>query len=50
MEALMPRVKRGKYLLIPISEKTRGHSTHTWAAIWKKDLEAFLASLPSPRP
>jgi homoserine O-acetyltransferase len=45
MEALIPRVKNGKYLLIPISDRTRGHGTHTWAAVWKADLAAFLAVL-----
>jgi homoserine O-acetyltransferase len=42
MEKLMPRVKHGRYLLIPISDKTRGHGTHTWAAIWEKELGMFL--------
>jgi len=43
MGALMPRVKRGRYLLIPISERTRGHGTHTWAALWKAEFVRFLA-------
>jgi homoserine O-acetyltransferase len=47
MERLMPRVARGRYLLIPISERTRGHSTHTWAAVWKPEFVAFLGGLPS---
>src|SRR5262249_24481054 len=34
MEKLMPRVKRGKYILIPTSEQTRGHGTHSIPAIW----------------
>jgi homoserine O-acetyltransferase len=45
MERLMPRVKRGRYVLIPISEKTRGHSTHTWAALYREDLRKFLGEL-----
>lgn len=36
------RVKRGKFVLIPASEKTRGHGTHTWAALWKQHLVALL--------
>lgn len=44
MEALMPRVKRGTYVLIPTSERTRGHATHTWAALWREHLEAFMGS------
>ena len=36
----------GKFLLIPISDKTRGHGTHTVAAVWKEPFSAFLSSLP----
>ena len=46
MEQLMPRVRRGRYLLIPISPITRGHGTHTVAAAWKTPFSAFLDSLP----
>jgi len=47
MEALLPRVKRCRYLLIPASERTRGHGTHTWAALWRQELVDFLAAPPS---
>lgn len=43
MEAQIKRVKRGQYVLIPISDQTRGHGTHTWAAVWEKHLATFLA-------
>ena len=46
MERLMPRVKRGKYILIPISDQTRGHGTHSLPAIWGGYVKAFLAGLP----
>lgn len=42
MEKLMPRVKHGRYLLIPTSNQTHGHGTHTWAALWQADLSEFL--------
>ena len=45
MERLIPRVKRARYVLIPTSERTRGHGTHTAAAVWKADLATFLAGL-----
>jgi len=45
MERLMPRVKRGRYVLIPIGPLTRGHGTHTVAAAWKSDVAPFLRSL-----
>ncbi|HEX7122527.1 MAG TPA: alpha/beta fold hydrolase, partial [Gemmatimonadaceae bacterium] len=35
MEQLIPRVKHGRFLLLPISPITRGHGTHTVAAAWK---------------
>jgi homoserine O-acetyltransferase len=36
------RVKRGKAIVIPLSDETRGHGTHTLAAVWKKYLEELL--------
>ena len=46
MEQLMPRVKRGRYVLLPITPATRGHGTHSLPAIWKGELIAFLRTLP----
>jgi len=46
MEKLMPRVKRGRYILIPVSDRTRGHGTHSIPAIWGEDLRHFLKDLP----
>jgi homoserine O-acetyltransferase len=45
MEKLMPRVRRGKYILIPTSPQTRGHGTHSLPAIWGRYLQDFLNSL-----
>src|SRR5207247_9503709 len=45
MEKLMPRVKHGRYVLIPTSDRTRGHGTHSLPAVWGKYLEEFLAQL-----
>ena len=42
MEKLMPRVKHGRYLLLPTTDKTRGHGTHSLPAIWGKYLAEFL--------
>jgi homoserine O-acetyltransferase/O-succinyltransferase len=47
MEKLMPRVRRGKYILIPTSPETRGHGTHSLPAIWGGYLQDFLNSLTS---
>jgi homoserine O-acetyltransferase len=46
VERLIKRVPRGRFVLLPISEKTRGHGTHSLPAIWKPYLAEFLASLP----
>ena len=45
MEKLMPRVKRGRYVLIPTSDETRGHGTHSIPAIWGRHLGEFLKNL-----
>jgi homoserine O-acetyltransferase len=45
MERLMPRVKHGRYVLIPTSDQTRGHGTHSIPAIWGRDLADFLNNL-----
>lgn len=37
------RVKRGRFVQIPISDQTRGHGTHTIAAIWQGYLKELLA-------
>lgn len=33
-----------KLVVLPISEDTRGHGTHTWAKLWKHLLEDLLAA------
>ena len=48
MEKLMPRVKRGRYVLIPTSDQTRGHGTHSLPAVWGSYLKEFLESLTPP--
>lgn len=36
------RLKRGRFVLIPIGPDTHGHSTHTWAAVWKDRMAELL--------
>ncbi len=43
MERAIKRVKRGRYVLLPIDDRTRGHGTHTLAALWKGHLASLLA-------
>jgi homoserine O-acetyltransferase len=49
MEKLMPRVKHGRYVLIPISDQTRGHGTHSLPAIWGPYLGEFLKQIEPKR-
>jgi len=42
LEKEIGRVKRGKAIVIPRSERTRGHGTHTLAAVWKEHLIRLL--------
>jgi homoserine O-acetyltransferase len=37
------RVAGAKFVVIPISDATHGHGTHTWAAVWKSYLAELLA-------
>jgi homoserine O-acetyltransferase len=36
------RVKNGKFVLLPITDETRGHGTHSWPAIWESHLKELL--------
>ena len=41
-EREIKRVKNGKFILLPTSEPTHGHGTHTWAAVWQQYLKELL--------
>jgi homoserine O-acetyltransferase len=45
MESLIKRVKKGRFVLVPISEQTRGHGTHSLPVIWGSHVAAFLRSV-----
>ncbi len=42
LEQEIRRVSRGRAVVYPRTEKTRGHGTHTLAAVWKDDLIRLL--------
>lgn len=42
LERQITRVKNGRAIVIPISEETIGHGTHTKAAVWKHHLDGLL--------
>lgn len=41
-EKEVKRIKNGKFVLLPISDQTYGHGTHTHAAVWKQYLAELL--------
>ena len=41
-EKYAPQLKLGKFVLLPITEETRGHGTHTQAAVWKSYLVELM--------
>ena len=41
-EREIKKVERGRFILIPISDKTRGHGTHSMPSIWSSYLEQLL--------
>ena len=43
-EREIKNVKNGRFVLIPVSEQTHGHGTHTWAAVWQQYLKELLAT------
>jgi homoserine O-acetyltransferase len=46
-EREIKRVKNGRFVLLPASDKTHGHGTHTWAAVWQQYLAQLLESSKS---
>jgi homoserine O-acetyltransferase len=50
LEREIKRVKRGQYVAIPISEKTRGHGTHSLPVLWKEHLARLLKESDGVKP
>jgi homoserine O-acetyltransferase len=48
-EKMVKRMSNARFILLPISDETRGHGTHTMAAVWKDYLAEFMrATEPTP--
>jgi homoserine O-acetyltransferase len=45
MQELIKQVKRGRFILLPITDETRGHGTHSLPAIWGAELVKFLQEI-----
>ncbi|MGA2191652.1 MAG: alpha/beta fold hydrolase [Steroidobacteraceae bacterium] len=41
-EREIKRVKNGHFVLLPASEQTHGHGTHSWPALWQQYLRELL--------
>jgi homoserine O-acetyltransferase len=41
-EREIKKVRRGRFVLLPISDQTHGHGTHTDAAVWQRYLKELL--------
>jgi homoserine O-acetyltransferase/O-succinyltransferase len=44
LEREIKRVPKGRAVVLPLTPETRGHGTHTFAAVWKHYLEEFLTA------
>jgi homoserine O-acetyltransferase/O-succinyltransferase len=47
-EREIKRVPKGRFILLPASDQTHGHGTHTWAAVWQQYLAQLLESSKTP--
>jgi homoserine O-acetyltransferase len=50
LEREIRRVPRGRAIVLPLSDKTRGHGTHTLAALWKQHLVELLQASAEQNP
>ena len=48
-EREIKRVKNGRFVLLPASDQTHGHGTHTWAALWQQYLAQLLEASKKQR-
>lgn len=46
MEKEIKRVAKGRYVLLPISDQTRGHGTHSLPAVWQGYPNQLLRESP----
>lgn len=45
MQNLIKQVAKGRFVLLPITDETRGHGTHSLPAIWGPELVKFLSEI-----
>lgn len=47
-EREIKRVKQGRFILLPVSNQTHGHGTHSHPEVWKQHLSALLKESERP--
>ena len=47
-EKQITRVKNGHFVLLPASDQTHGHGTHSWPAVWQQYLAQLLTQSAQP--
>jgi homoserine O-acetyltransferase len=50
LEREIKRVSSGRAVVIPLSDQTRGHGSHTIAALWKDQLVSLLKETENNQP
>jgi homoserine O-acetyltransferase len=50
LESGIRKVQNGRAVMVPISERTRGHGSHTIAALWSHHLKTLLEAMATDRP
>src|SRR5438067_13843489 len=48
LEREIKRVPKGRAIVIPYSDQTRGHQSHSYPALWKSDLVNLLRESDTP--
>jgi len=43
------KVKNARFVLLPASDQTHGHGTHTWAAVWQQYLSELMGATDSAK-
>ena len=49
LEREIVRVPHGRALVIPFSEHTHGHGSHTYATLWRDELVKLLEQRPNAK-
>lgn len=48
LEQEIQNVPNGRSIILPISEETRGHASHSWPVLWQQHLRGLLDEVKTP--